>query len=310
MNGSIMLMCGGDSTSLKVIPATNGGENPAIGDIVDYLNFNKIDFTIPELNKAMANLGDSEIIIPLNNNSILPIRECMITEITDNNMTCRAKFMPPSDKGELMTEEEILGDLKIRGVVCGIDHDVIKNFLSNRIYFEYFDIAKGVEPVQGKNASIEYMFNTDVKARPTLLEDGSVDFFNLNIINHCNEGDLLAKLHREVPGKYGYDITGQKIKPADIKRGKLKFGKNIKISEDKTEIYSLCNGHVNLVDGRVFVSDLMEVENVDTATGNIEYEGNVQVNGNVNANYTIRAKGNVEVRGIVEGATKIGRAHV
>ena len=158
-----MLMCGGDSTSLKVIPATNGGENPAIGDIVDYLNFNKIDFTIPELNKAMANLGDSEIIIPLNNNSILPIRECMITEITDNNMTCRAKFMPPSDKGELMTEEEILGDLKIRGVVCGIDHDVIKNFLSNRIYFEYFDIAKGVEPVQGKNASIEYMFNTDVK---------------------------------------------------------------------------------------------------------------------------------------------------
>ena len=145
MNGSIMLMCGGDSTSLKVIPATHGGENPAIGDIVDYLNFNKIDFTIPELNKAMANLGDSEIIIPLNNNSILPIRECMITEITDNNMTCRAKFMPPSDKGELMTEEEILGDLKIRGVVCGIDHDVIKNFLSNRIYFEYFDILTKFE---------------------------------------------------------------------------------------------------------------------------------------------------------------------
>ena len=113
-----------------------------------------------------------------------------------------------------------------------------------------------------------------------------------------------------MPGKYGYDITGQKIKPADIKRGKLKFGKNIKISEDKTEIYSLCNGHVNLVDGRVFVSDLMEVENVDTATGNIEYEGNVQVNGNVNANYTIRAKGNVEVRGIVEGATIIAGGNI
>lgn len=310
MNGSFILICGSDSTGLKVIPATDGGENPAVGDIVDYLNFNKIDFTIPELNKAMANLGSSEIIIPLNNNSILPIRECMITELTDNNMTCIAKFMPPSDKGELMTENEILGDLKMRGVVCGIDHDAIKNYLANREYFRSFVIAKGVEPVQGQNASIEYMFNTDVKARPTLLDDGSVDFFNLNIINHCNEGDLLAKLHREVPGKYGYDITGQKIKPADIRRGKLKFGKNIRLSEDKTEIYSLCNGHVNLVDGRVFVSDLMEVENVDTATGNIEYEGNVQVNGNVNTNFTIKAKGNVEVRGIVEGATIIAGGNI
>ena len=72
MNGSFILICGSDSTGLKVIPATDGGENPAVGDIVDYLNFNKIDFTIPELNKAMANLGSSEIIIPLNNNSILP----------------------------------------------------------------------------------------------------------------------------------------------------------------------------------------------------------------------------------------------
>ena len=57
-----------------------------------------------------------------------------------------------------------------------------------------------------------------------------------------------------------------------------------------------------LTGGRVFVGNVMEVENVDVATGNIVYEGNVQVNGNVCSNFSVKAKGNVEVRGVVEGA--------
>ena len=39
------------------------------------------------------------------------------------------------------------------------------------------------------------------------------------------------------------------------------------------------DGHVSLVEGKVFVSDVLTVENVDSSTGNIEYDGNVQVNG-------------------------------
>ena len=65
---------------------------------------------------------------------------------------------------------------------------------------------------------------------------------------------------------------------------------------------SLVNGHVELIEGSVFVSDVLIVENVDNATGNIDYEGNVQVNGNVCTNFEVKAKGNIEVKGVVEGA--------
>lgn len=301
MNATFQVLCKKDGTYLKLIPATDDGESLDVGSLIDYLNYNRIDFQLPEVNQATLGLTE-ERVITLNNTAMLPIRECLITDVSEDHMECLAKFMPPSDNGEHMDKDEILNDLKMRGIVHGIDFEAINNLLIDRKYMEPFVIARGTEPVQGKNAYIEYMFNTDLKARPTLLEDGSVDFFNLNIINHCEEGDLLARLHREVPGVYGYDVTGQKIKPADIRKMVLKFGRNIRLSEDKNEIFATCSGHVNLVDGRVFVSNVMQVENVNPSTGNIEYDGNVQINGNVATNFTVKAKGNVEVRGVVEGA--------
>lgn len=77
----------------------------------------------------------------------------------------------------------------------------------------------------------------------------------------------------------------------------LKYGNNIEISEDNTTLVSLVNGHVELIEGSVFVSDVLTVENVDNATGNIDYEGSVQINGNVCANFQVKAKGNIEVKG-------------
>ena len=180
-------------------------------------------------------------------------------------------------------------------------------------------MAVGQQPRHGTDAYIEYYFNTDLSARPTLKEDGSVDFFHLNTISHCHEGDVLAKLFPEDPGDVGYNIMGEKIKPREVKKKKLKFGRNISVSEDKLSMISDVDGHVTLVDDKVFVSDILTVENVDSSTGNIEYDGNVQVNGNVCANFSVKAKGNIEVSGVVEGAQveaggdiiiEIGRAHV
>jgi len=309
VNAAFQVICEESCTKLRLTPATNGGRSLDTGGIIDYLNFNRIDFQLPELNQAIHTLSE-EVIITLNYKHSHPIRESVVTEISEDCMTCIGKFTPPSDNGEQMDRTEILNDLKHRGVTYGIDENAIDLFIAQRNYMEEFVIARGTEPVQGENASIEYMFNTDLKARPTLLEDGSVDFFNLNIINHCNKGDLLAKLHREVPGQFGYDVTGKKLKPADIRKLVLKFGRNVEISEDKTEIYAACSGHVSLVEGRVFVSDLMMVENVDPSTGNIEYEGNVQINGNVMTNFSILAKGNVEVRGVVEGAEIVAGGNI
>ena len=57
-------------------------------------------------------------------------------------------------------------------------------------------------------------------------------------------------------------MQGAKIRPRQVKKAHLEFGHNIEISEDRKKLTSLVDGHVSLVEGKVFVSDVYEVENV------------------------------------------------
>ena len=113
---------------------------------------------------------------------------------------------------------------------------------------------------------------------------------------------MLAKLIPQKEGTPGTTVFGEPIKPLEVKRAVLKYGRNIECSEDGRVLTAQINGHVSLVEGKVFLSNVMELDNVNTATGNIEYEGSVVVLGNVCENFSVKAKGTIEVRGVVEGA--------
>lgn len=289
-------------TKLKVFPPTDGGSAAIdVQLLMEYLNFHKIPFQTKDLAPITGAIKEP-LIINLSSQRSLPINEDFKVTIAEGNMKAVCNFVPPSNDGRHLTKSDIIEEIKHKKVVFGIDEAVIDAYVENPQYLEDIVVAVGQEPRHGRDAWIEYFFNTDLKARPTLNEDGSVDFFNLNIINHCDAGELLARLHPEDRGDDGADVLGNKIKPRSVKHDILRFNKNVQLSEDRLEIFAIESGHVSLVEGRVFVSNVIEVENVDTSTGNIEYDGNVQVNGNVNSNFVIKATGNVEVRGVVEGA--------
>ncbi len=293
-------------TSLKLVR----GETPLIvTEVSDYLTQHQIPFELKEINKAILNVKDCTV-IELCKQKTLPIPEQLTINVSADKMQAYGRFYPPSNDGAFIDKDEIINDLKYKGVVYGVDETVIGDFLQTRSYCSNIVLAAGKEPRQGEDSYVEYLFNTDLKARPTLREDGSVDFFQLNIINHVKAGDCLAVLHPEDPGEDGHDVYGTVVKPRTVKREVIHFGRNIKLSENRKEIYSEVDGHVTLVDGKVFVSNVMEVENVDISTGDIDYEGNVQVNGNVCSNFKINARGNVEVRGVVEGAEIIAEGNV
>lgn len=302
MNAYYQIINEDNGTKLKFYPPTDGGKATVdVQLLMDYLNFHKIPFQAKDL--AIATMGvKEETIITLNNQRSLPIPEDFRIEVPDGNMQAICWFVPPSNDGKYLTRSDILDEIKHKKIVFGVDESIVEAYVEKPRYLEGIVVATGQEPRHGTDASIEYFFNTDLKARPTLNEDGSVDFFNLNIINHCEAGELLARLHPEDRGDAGSDVYGNKISPRSVKHDVLRFNKNVRLSDDKLEIYAIESGHVTLVEGRVFVSNLMEVENVDTSTGNIEYDGNIQVNGNVCSNFKIKATGNVEVRGVVEGA--------
>lgn len=302
MNGYFRLVNQQGKSSLKLFPPTGDGKPVDVADVVEYLTMKDYACDLPTLKRAVDNALKEEQEILVGNETRLPERECYKLKIRPDKMQAYVKFYAASEGGEDMTTEEMFGDLEHQGIKSGILKDVIESFFAKREYCEEILIAEGREPVQGKNAYIEYKFNTDKSAKPTLNEDGSVDFFHLNILNHCNKGDVLAILHPQEPGTPGENVFGERIAPAEVRGETLKFGHNIELSEDKTMLTAMADGHVELVEGSVFVSDELVVENVDTATGNIEYEGNVQINGNVATNFEVKAKGDIFVKGVVEGA--------
>ena len=302
MNGYFRLVNETNRTSIKFIPPSEGGKPIDINDVIEYMTMKDYACDLPTLKRAIDEASEQGAVLVLEQSKRFAERECYKLTISPDKMKAVAKFYAASEGGEELTAEEILRDLEIKGIKHGVKQDVIEQFLQHREYCEDILIAEGTPPIQGKDAYIEYKFNTDKKAKPTLMEDGSVDFFNLNILNHCAKGEVLAVLHPEEPGEDGMNLLGERIKPADVKKEKFKFGQNIEMSGDGMTLTSMVDGHVELVEGQVFVSDMLVVENVDNSTGNIEYEGSVQVNGNVSTNFSIKAHGDIVVKGVVEGA--------
>lgn len=301
-NGYFQIQFTDSVTYVSLFPPVDGGEPIAVDEMRDYLvskGYANVD--IVELKKVVDNLSTATN-FKLADKRGIACGETMKVTVSPDKMTAVCRFYPYSTQGASLTKEDIVKELNFRGVKRGIDEQAISDFTSDRKYCTDYVLAKGLEPTKGQDASIEYFFNTDPSLKPKLNEDGSVDFFSLSAISVVNAGDKLARLTKEIPGEPGYNVIGDTLPPREVKKLSLKYGRNIELSEDGLEISTKVNGHASLVEDKVFVSDVYEVSDVDTATGNIDYAGNVCVLGNVRTGYCVRADGDVEVRGVVESS--------
>lgn len=294
---------------LAIYAPKDGGEPVRIQELVNYLDLNGIQYDLGKVKEVAASAEDT--VLELASGECPAIRENYTFSVSEDNLRAVARFTPPSDTGERMTADEFIKDMAFRMIKFGIQEELLKKlFASSGIYCTDIVVAKGKPARQGKDAAIEYFFNTDVHAKPAMNEDGSVDYFHLGIVNNIKAGDKLAQITPEDPGEPGMTIQGAPIKPRDVKKARLDYGKNIKISEDRLTISSEIDGMVTLTGGSVFVSNVYQVENVDTSTGNIDFTGSVQVNGNISSNFEVKASGDVIVYGVVEGAHVVAGGNI
>lgn len=302
-NGYFQIVIKQDGTYLKIYDAEPGGEAVFYEEISNYLIDRKIyEYDKVAIGRALTTLqGSAEV--KITSSPVSTIDEIIKVEIDEDRMYARARFYPPSNNGHLLMKDEIIASLVKSGVKYGVDENNILDFLKDRKYCTNYILAKATPAVQGRDAEITYHFNTDLTLKPKRNDDGSVDFHQLDMISHCNKNQLLASLTPMDQGKPGIDVCGVVIRPNKVNNRILRHGNKIYLSEDGLRMYSSVDGHVSLVDNRVFVSDTYEVHaDVDASTGDIEYEGNVVVRGNVITGFSVRAKGDIEVNGVVEGA--------
>ncbi len=224
-------------------------------------------------------------------------------DVSEDKMKAFGKIFPPSVGGPKLNVEDLMDQISRAKVRFGVLEEAIKEAVEKEAYNTEFVIAEGKEPVQGVDGRIEYYFETEKNLAPRLNEDGTVDYHDLNMISHISEGELLAKLYPDDPGENGMNVMGEVLRPKKVKKVKLAYGNNIEINEDKTELRSMVTGHASLTNGKVFVSNVYQVPaDVDTTTGDIDFEGSVEIKGNVNSGFSVRSGGDITIGGVVEGA--------
>lgn len=301
-NGYFKIRITDSGRFVEIYPPEDGGEAVDLNELKEYLAARNYPVDLVKLKSTVESAKDEMKPAKLDTGKGFPEGESMKLTFSDDSMTAYARFYAPSEGGNELSVEEIKNDLKVKGVVFGILEESIVSYIANRDYCTTYIVAEGDKVIEGENGSIAYFFNTNPDTRPKLNEDGTVDFFNLNVMNPCSEGQVLARLTSAVPGSEGKTVFGERVTPREVSNPPFKSGNNTRVSEDGLELVSLVNGNVTLIEDTVFVKDIYEVQDVDTSTGNIDYKGDIKVMGSVRSGFSVKASGTVEVKGVVEGA--------
>ena len=221
---------------LRIYPPQDGGKMLSVSEVIDYLNAKKLDkYDLKEVNAAVTNATEESLVFVGDWDGI-QCREDMSVNISLDKMKVTCRFYPPSDSSKKLSAEDIISDLNFKKVKYGIDQEAILDFINDRHYCTDYVLAVGTQPQHGRDAKIEYFFNTNKNLKPKRNEDGSVDYKELNTISHVKEGEILARLIKEDPGFPGKNVFGEEIKPRTVKTMKLEYGNNISINEDLKEI--------------------------------------------------------------------------
>ncbi|WLV25786.1 FapA family protein [Aciduricibacillus chroicocephali] len=204
--------------------------------------------------------------------------------------------------GEPVDETALKHFIVKEGIRTGIIKDAIDQVVAGTS-IEVFPllIAKGEAPVHGKDAEIEYFFETSSEG---LKETEEYDFREVMKIPSVQKGTKLAVIHPPDLGKPGEDVLGNMVQADNGKEAVIKAGRNVYFNIEEQAFYACDSGQASVHDDKLHVYSVYEIkESVSMKTGNVQFAGSVVIHGDVPSGFRVTANGDVKVFGMVEAAT-------
>jgi uncharacterized protein (DUF342 family) len=303
-DGEAYVCLGSGGAFLKVVPPAGDGRRTTDAQAMRALNARNVTGidtalvakTVKEAAGEYVRVGDFEH---------RPANDSLVSvEIADGEMKAYIQVTPPGEGGCDLSVETYLSFLRNNRVVYGVKEDFLREFVDKPVYKEPVVAAEGSKPVDGRDAYIQYNFETDQsKVRLRETSSGRVDFKELNIIQNVVENQPLAKKMPPEAGAMGRTVTGKVIPARNGRDTSLPVGKNVHVGDDGVTIIADINGQVVVASGKINVEPVYTVQgDVNLKTGNIIFLGTVIINGNVEDGFSVKAAGNIEVNGTVEKA--------
>ncbi len=155
-------------------------------------------------------------------------------------------------------------------------------------------VARGKEPVHGYDEYYTSLVRYEKKAGK-IMEDGRIDFKELDSILEIKKGTEVLKRHPKVKPVDGWDVFGDKVDGLYERKDSFIKGENLVESPEQPGILVAGLDGCLIMDGRkVSISPRVVIKgNVDYDSGNIDFSGSVQIMGSVMPGFTVKAKGDI-----------------
>lgn len=271
--------------------------------LIDSYNVQDVDYaSLSDILKG--DMSGKEVKIS-DKTSIHQTTETADIELSKDRMEAFISFNEPVNDGAKLDAEGIIASLDEAGVI-NYNRETVNTLALHRVHGRKYSIAKGTPPVNGIDGYLQYHFNNEnLKPKPKILEDGSVDFRQLGLLRLCERGDVLVTSVPSKDGRDGIDVTGNEIAFAPGRAPQpIPVGKNTYVSEDGLHLIADKSGQLVISQGKININPCLEIKgNVDNSTGNIDFNGEIVINGNVLTGFDVKATGNIEIHGVCEGAT-------
>ena len=229
---------------------------------------------------------------PFDKSNIREIREPGIIIIIQND-ALKAFVIKTDDFESSMLLADLKYLLKKNGIIYGVvDDDSLNNLIKNDKYQKtFFEIAKGLEPIDGTDAQIVCMFEQDHLKAGHLSEDGTIDFKERGDIPFMAKGDVLAEKIPPKEGKNGVTIYGDAIPKAEPIDISFNLGKGVRLSKDGLNALADVEGNPKLKQsGEISVNDAYFIDgNVDYTTGHVKFDKNVYITGSIKSGFRVEA---------------------
>ena len=317
---------------VRIVPSGQNGEPVRLADVRSRLDFLCVkNYSESRLSEIVSGADGKEHDLCAWDHPV-PVDAEVLVVVSDDGMRAQTEFRPPKHGGALLSEDKVLNALKEAGVIYGINLNNIRagleesllawskpkmgeggsggastssssSFIPHRKTI-YVDAAEGEMPVSGDRGSILHHFNPHPRAQPKIDSDmtGRVDFREINVIQSCEVNVILAERVSAKPGIDGKTVLGGVLPSPVSQEVELLAGKNTRLSEDGSRLYSTIAGQVKISEtkrsggAKIDVVEILDLPEVDYSVGNVDFPGTVVVRGTVLDGFRIIAEGDIVIQ--------------
>jgi len=195
-----------------------------------------------------------------------------------------------------------LGDTASEEAATAALRDVLSRVEGMRISLEAVPVLQGELPTDPVDPHLEWAENFFDQSFVVDEESGQINYREragrLSVI----AGQKLATYIPSSEGTPGRDVFNKPIPPRKPRALNIRLGPGVKFDEDTREYTATTSGRLRFSGNVLAVDNVVVVDSVDLASGNIHHPGMLSVMKNIESGCVVETEGDIEVNGYIENS--------